>query len=460
MEKQAQLERIVWKLKMAARRDTDLKEFGANRHGYRMNEPIGAEEIANFEAETGIVLPIEFVEFLQIVGSGGAGPYYGIAPLGTSLTMGSPNLPCSLSPGMTQREWSEKTAFLDDPLLEKTVKEELQNELYGGLLGIGTMGWTFEMMLVVTGPYRGRIVYVDRSHQIPFFTYEANFLEWYERWLDEIIGGYDKGWFAMERAEDEVVLADLYLSSLEERVKVSTIQGMHKLPKLKLKTAEFLVEQCMDESAAVRLAALEILAQKDYASAVPFLKKALDSSLVEERLNAVRQVDAHGEPGGGELTAALTGLLPGEEDHRVLCQAARILEQSPFNPLHLLVSFFAFPDRDMRREAIFHAGRLPGREAYASEFGRALDDEDEIVRKTAVGALVGLPIPELLPKYGQLLDEAKKDPEYRREVLRRLAEYGSEAGELLGRLVHDGDPQIRREARHLLGRLKTEMNPS
>lgn len=458
MKKQAQLERIVWKLKMATRRDDALKEFGANRHGYQMNEPLELEAIARFEAKTGIALPNEFSEFLQVVGNGGAGPYYGIAPLDSDRIAGALKQECLLSPDMTPEEWGTMIAFLDDPSIKPEERRRLQEELYGGMLGIGSMGWTFEMKLVLNGPYRGRVVYVDRSYQIPFFTYEANFLEWYERWLDEIIGGYDTGWFAMERAGDDVVLIDLYLTSLEEKVKVSAIQGMHKLPKLKEETLSFLFEQCVDASPAVRMAALEILAQKNYVQALPFLKKALISPLAEERLNAARQIDAYGEPGGGQLTSLLERLLTDEEDHRVLCQSVRILEQGPVNPLATLILFFTHPDPDMRREAVFHAGRLPGREAYAMQFGRALDDADEVVRETAVGALEGLPLPGLLSRYGRLIAEPSSGVKLRKAVLRRLGEYGEQAYLYFERAASDSDPEIREEAERLFKQYRVEVN--
>ncbi|QDH23571.1 hypothetical protein [Saccharibacillus brassicae] len=460
MDKQVQLERIIWKLKMAARKDSGFKEFGANRHGYRMNEPITAEEIAGFEASIKAALPAEFAQFLQTVGNGGAGPYYGISPLHLSGSFGDPGGECVLEPGMAPERWQEITAFLDDPSLDEAGKKSRESELYGGLLAIGEMGWTFEMMLVLQGPCRGRVVYVDRNHQIPFFTYEVNFLEWYERWLDEIIGGYDTDWFALERAGDEVVLVDLYLSSLEERVKVSAIQGMHKLKKLKPDAVSFLLEQGLDESAAVRLAALEILAQKNYAEAMPLLIRAIGSPLAEERLNAARQIDAYGEAGGGELAIVLASRLPEEDDARVLCQVVRILEQGPVNPLNLLIPFFGFADRDMRREAVFHAARLPGREAYASDFGRALDDADALVRKAALGALEGLLLGELLPKYEALLHDTHADSEFRRAVLSRLGEYGPRARDVLARLGQGGDPDVRADAKHLLGRIEMEVNKS
>ncbi|MDO3411934.1 HEAT repeat domain-containing protein [Saccharibacillus sp. CPCC 101409] len=459
MIKQAQLERIVWKLKMAARKDDKCKEFGAARHRYRMNEPMTEEELSAFERRMEATLPAEFAAFLLTVGAGGAGPYYGIGLPEASEELRGIDRECRLYPNMPQDEWSAMTFFLGDPGFGAEEKKTLEEELYRGMLKIGPMGWTFEMMLVVTGRHRGRVVYIDRSHQVPFFTYEANFLEWYEHWLDEIIGGYDTGWFAVERRSESGLPADLYLSTLEEKVKVSAIRGMDKLPKLKPEGIGFLREQCSDASSTVRRAALEILAQKEYVHAAPFLERALHSGLAEERLNALRLIEERGEPGGGAFAPLLAKLLPLEWDARVFGLMTQLLERGPDNPLELLVPFFAHPDRDLRREAVFHAGRLPGREAYIRELGQALDDKDASVRETAVGALEELPNAELLPRYERMLSaDADETPAVRRAVLRRLREFGAEAQSLLKRAAADSDPEIRREVRRILSETEPKVN--
>ncbi|MCQ4085685.1 SMI1/KNR4 family protein [Saccharibacillus sp. JS10] len=440
MNKQAQLERILWKLKMATKRDPNFKEFGAKRHRYESYLPLEQEQIEIFEAQTQVTLPQEFAEFLKGVGNGGAGPYHGIRELDLESSPELLQQDCLLSPKMTRKHWQALIAYSQDHKLE----------LYGGMLGIGSMGWTFEMMLVLNGPYRGRVVYIDHNEQIPFFTYEANFLEWYERWLDEVIGGYDLGWFATKPAGDDMVLIDLYLSSLEEQVKVSAIQGMYKLPKLKTETLSFLFEQCTDSSKIVRNAAIEILAQKNYEQAIPFLRQALSGPLIEERLNAARQIDMYGEPGGGELTSLIQQKLMQEEDPELFCQLIRILERGSANPLNALIPFFTHPDPELRREAIFHAGRLPGKEVYATQLGEALDDTNQIVQETAVCALEGVPLPSLLAKYGKLIALPSSGVTLRKAVLSRLSEYGKQAYSFLEQASTDSDAEIREEARHLL----------
>ena len=42
---------------------------------------------------------------------------------------------------------------------------------------------------MIEGEFRGRIVNLDFDLDKPVFAFESNFLDWYERWLDEVISG-------------------------------------------------------------------------------------------------------------------------------------------------------------------------------------------------------------------------------------------------------------------------------
>jgi hypothetical protein len=70
------------RLQQLARKDTEHKVFGASVHGYRLNPPLPADELAAFEAKHKIALPEDYKLFITEIGNGGAGPFYGLFPFG------------------------------------------------------------------------------------------------------------------------------------------------------------------------------------------------------------------------------------------------------------------------------------------------------------------------------------------------------------------------------------------
>lgn len=66
-------------------------------------------------------------------------------------------------------------------------------DLFSGLFVFEAQGCSLFTAIVLNGPYRGRIVYIDEEGIPPYWCHEHNFLDWYERWLDEAQLGYQYG---------------------------------------------------------------------------------------------------------------------------------------------------------------------------------------------------------------------------------------------------------------------------
>lgn len=195
-----QLKRIGLKLEEAARKDYQLKVFGAGSHRYKFHAPATKNDVREFENEFGITLPEDYVAFITTIGNGGpghyggAGPYYGVYELGDFGFMQINSHTMSMEPaihsGITQEKWDELTEFskgANEEENETAEHERKYNELFAGLMTLGTMGCNGQVMLVLNGPDKGRVVYIDQDLCLPTFAPEKGFLDWYEKWLDKVL---------------------------------------------------------------------------------------------------------------------------------------------------------------------------------------------------------------------------------------------------------------------------------
>ena len=199
-----QIARLKKKLQQAKERDALYKVFGAGSHRYHLNAPASIAEVDTFEKHYGIQLPECYRSFVLQIGNGGksypnlgAGPYFGIYPLGQNLNdLIYKNVAlhlkktCSLNPKILTTRWDE----IIEPIYEDDISDEdyetLNGNLYGGILPLGSQGCSYIHALVLNGPHKGRVVNLDKAEQIPpLFSEHKNFLDWYEGWLDEIISG-------------------------------------------------------------------------------------------------------------------------------------------------------------------------------------------------------------------------------------------------------------------------------
>jgi len=141
-----------------------------------------------FERQHGVELPEDYRGFITRVGHGGpgrlggAGPDYGLHPLENwnMALWGAPTpdtmaTPFSAEPGHVYEDWPAEVTSSDD------------DEPYVGTLTLSDQGCGHYSMLVVTGQARGRVANDAYDHTGPTFTADADFLAWYERWLDAVL---------------------------------------------------------------------------------------------------------------------------------------------------------------------------------------------------------------------------------------------------------------------------------
>ncbi|MBM0651511.1 SMI1/KNR4 family protein [Capnocytophaga genosp. AHN8471] len=440
---QEQLHRIQQKLSQAKAADKNLEVFGADAHQYHLNPPVSEAEVLAFEKKYGVQLPECYRAFMLTVGDAKAkksdfiaGPYFGLYAFGTSVDSllyekieTYLKAPCNLSPDMTQEEWEK----LSDPLLFSEEDEEEDDDKYfaerakvfGGLLPLGSQGCTYEHALVLNDKYAGRVVNVDLDLAQPKFAFEANFLDWYERYLDEVISGQlldDRPtWFGYHRGEPAEVLLNEYEHTTDRKTQTDCLEGVyHKKPPLEpalLDKIEKLIALNNDD----RDFLIEILSQSSYERAKPYLQ-----DLVNKDPKKVFQfVWWYAKDHCADWVSFVKELLPTITDERTFDFATYLLTEGDDNFEEVILPFTDNENPQIRSTAYYTLGESEKREQYLDTFIKGLQETDTGVLCTVMQALSGVEDKRLLPYYKQI---AKRFPEEKDYILsnleHRLASFG------------------------------------
>ena len=438
-----QLIRIQQKLAQAKAADKNLEVFGADAHQYHLNPPVSEAEVLAFEKKYGVQLPECYRAFMLTIGDAKAkksdfiaGPYFGLYAFGTSLDSllyekieTYLKAPCNLSPDMTQEEWET----LSDPLLSSEEEEEEDDDKYfaerakvfGGLLPLGSQGCTYEHALVLNGKYAGRVVNIDLELAQPKFAFEANFLDWYERYLDEVISGQlldDRPtWFGYHRGEPAEVLLNEYEHTTDRKTQTDCLEGVyHK--KLPLEPALLdKIEKLITLNNEDRDFLIEILSQSSYERAKPYLQ-----DLVPEKPNKVfRYIWWYAQDHCADWVPVVKELLPSITDEEAFDFATYLLREGDDNFEEVILPFTDDANPQIRRTAYYTLGKSKKREQYLDTFIKGLQESDSKVLNKVILALSKVKDKRLLPYYKQIAKRFSKDENYILSNLEpRLAYFG------------------------------------
>lgn len=180
------------------------KVFGAQQHCFAVNEPLSDLQISQFEGERGVRLPDDYRAFLQIVGDGGAGPYYGLFRLGEMDDgHGHSKWPAHFvgdlgQPFPHRKPWNDLSRYPGDAPDAEDALDSFEREYWSvrhvaGAIPICHQGCALRNWLVTTGPEAGH-VWVDLRADLQGLSPEHSrnssrqtFIEWYRAWLDEAL---------------------------------------------------------------------------------------------------------------------------------------------------------------------------------------------------------------------------------------------------------------------------------
>lgn len=458
-----QIERIRQKLTRAARTPGAEQVFGAGSHGYRVNEPMTLEELDTLQKKWGVLLPEAFAAFLTGIGNGGpgsyggAGPYYGI--YGTdSMEPDVERLAQAslfrMSPAAQDWQSQDTEEYAVDESLDDDAYNEAFADLLKGTLEIGTMGCDNEILLIVSGEHRGRVVYMNMEYQKPFFTHEKNFLDWYERWLDEIIAGFKIHWFGTTPGGSEQELVEQATASGSSENRAQALKALLRFPRLEEPAVRLAEKLLRDPADNVRYWALTLLAAHAPDLADPKLMAGLGSEQAEDRRTAAQLIHWYRKKNARNFAQEIQTLIPRETDEETFRFLGYIAEAAGIEPLPLLLTAFRNPDTEIRKSAIWQAGKSNRKADYVDEFIEVLlhDPEPNVVH-TAIQSLGGVTDLRLLPAYEQLLAQHPADEHYIPGNIRhRLKEYGFRTQNHIDRRV----PSELTRVRNMLRKLKEE----
>ena len=434
---QDQLHRIQEKLAQAKAVDKDLEVSGASSHKYHLNPPVSEAEVLAFEKKYGVSLPKDYRAFVQTIGDANAqkletmaGPYYGLSAFGTQvddlLYEGSEiylKAPCALSPDMTQEEWES----LSDPLLTDEEEEDEEEgyvievednyieecgKVFGGLLPLGSQGCTYYHALVLNGKYAGRVVNVDLDLAQPKFAFETNFLDWYERYLDEVISGQllDKRptWFGYHRGEPAEELLNEYEQTTDRKTQTDCLDGVyHKRPPLSdgiLDKVEALIALNNEDKDFL----IKILTLSSYERAKPYLQ-----TLVTEKPKKVFQyIWWFAKDHCADWVPAVKEHLPTITDEEMFNFATYLLTEATDNFEEDILPFTNNVNPRIRLTAYYTLGKSQKKEQYIDTFIKGLQETDNDVLRTVIQAISGVKDERLLPYYKQIAKRFSKDEDY------------------------------------------------
>jgi len=281
-----QAKRIKNKLIEAKKADSQLKVFGASSHKYVINKPVSESEIDLFEKKFNISLPDCYKYFLKNIGNGGksfgnsaAGPYYGIYPFQENIN--EFNLedylshPSKLFPFMSDTYWEELIKPLEHDNNNDEDYEAEMGKIYAGILPIGTQGCSSCHGLILNGEHKGKIINYTLENYKPKFAYENNFLDWYERWLDEIISGElivnQPSWFGYTIGGSDTTIIETYFLTDNEEVKKDCLSALLGKIKIENSTIASIEREFLIAEKNTKTLCLYILTKFDYEKAKPYL---------------------------------------------------------------------------------------------------------------------------------------------------------------------------------------------
>ncbi len=420
-----QIIRIKEKLKAAKEKDQEMKVFGAKHHKYQLNPPMTLSEVVDFESAFQITLPPCFKAFLLQVGNGGrpngeegAGPYYGIYPIRRRQQADSADGPSTfytrepkIFPYMSDEEWDQLIAIMEPEDLSEEEYDEAREQVYGGILTIGSQGCSFYQGIILTGPHVGKVVYLDVDDSKPFVTHEDHFLDWYERWLDEIISGklLKDGitGFGYHMTGSVAELLEKYRASRNRTFQEECLYGILSQASMDQDLFPVFEKEYQSSTFEHKKIWLRILTRNNYTFAKPHLIAACDHHL----LAVLQSVLWHAKANSLEWLEVITQYMPSIKDRKTFDFALYLLKEMQMDFSALIIPMTEHEDEQICQRAFGELKIRDNKSDFIDTFIKGLNhSSDKVVYEILLG-LHGVVDKRLLPAYKNVAARFPDDKE-------------------------------------------------
>lgn len=437
MERLNQIERIKKKLILAKDIDKELEVFAADSHEYILGETVSNDDILKFEKEYSVSLPECYKSFLLHIGNGGvsflnagAGPGYGIFPFGKNVDEFIQNNveeylkeDCKIFSKMDAEFWKELNKNIDENISDEDFEIEI-GKIFSGILPIGTQGCTYFYGLVLNGNEKGRIVNIDIDRRQPYFTFESNFLDWYERWLDEItveISEADSDLFHYTLGGAASHILNVYSSTSDEEIKHECLWGILKKKKIDSKALDVLEKEYRSSEREIQKRLLQIFTKFDYNRAYPYLIDFAEKDL----LTVFQFIFWYAKDKSGDWQEVIKLNAEKINDHETFRFCTYLLKEMNIDYGAIVVPFTSHSDEEIRISAYYSLGQLENKNEYLDHFISGLNDKANRVIHITLQALDGVNDKKLLKHYKNIAERFPKEQDYILVNLNhRLKEFG------------------------------------
>lgn len=411
------IQNIKEKLALAKATDGALAVFGADAHQYQLDTPVSADVIRQFEETHHIQLPEEYKTFMTQIGyananenaylQSAAGPYYGILPLDSALNELETEQPeqylshpCQLYPRMTDEQWEvlAKEVLNSEEDISDEDYDTALGKLYGGLLPIGTQGCAITTAIVLNGPHTGRIVYFN-GDEAPIFAYERHFLDWYERWLDEIISGdlvaEGASWFGYAKGGSQAQLWNAFLEAQDDETRLDCIKGLTTKKELSPSLVHDIINAIPTVSEIVALALLRLATRHNYEEVKELSQLFAENNLVSILQN-IYWYAKHDAINWVDCIAAKMDCIT---DTETFCFSTYILVESKTDFAPIIQHKLTDNNPKIRSQAYYTLGQLANKTDYIHLFKQGLKETDPDVLLNVLQAVSTIKDQSLLPYY-------------------------------------------------------------